>query len=250
MPVVGETSDLSFNSRPGQFVTADDVLLAHAAASVDVAEGSVGGGTGTASHGFKAGIGTASRRLAPDDGGWTVGVLVQANHGSRSDFRVDGVPVGRSERLKHIPLPGRPAADPNLQSAMPPGAGSIIVIVATDAPLLPDQCRRVAARAGLGIGRVGGGINDSSGDIFLAFSTAGRSLPESYRPDIPHLVTVDSVPHQRLDGIFRAVIDGTEEAIVNAMLASTTMVGAGGFLAAGLDAELLRSILRDAGRLW
>jgi D-aminopeptidase len=198
-------------------------------------------------HGFKGGIGTSSRRVPEDLGGWTVGVLVQANHGTRGDLRVDGVPVGRSDRFRDVPLPGLPHGSPDGVPELPPGAGSIIVLVATDAPLLPDQCRRLATRAGLGVARGGGGFNDSSGDIFLAFATGNDGIPaEQYAGPIPHVLTVRSVPHQHLDVLFRAVIEATEESIVNALLASPTMTGANGYTAHGLDPELLRLAVTDA----
>jgi D-aminopeptidase len=242
VPVVGETSDLPFNSGTAQFVTAEDVLRAHRSASADVVEGSVGGGTGMRCHGFKGGIGTASRQLDEADGGWTVGVLVQANHGTKPDFRVDGRPVGMHPILNEDPPPVTPSAP-----AYPPGSGSVIVIVATDAPLLPDQCRRLAQRTSLGIGRVGGGIQDGSGDIMLAFSTATEGLPpEGYAGDYPRLTTHHSVPHQSLDPLFRAVVESTEEAIINAMLASPTMVGVNGFTSYGLDPERLRAAFEGA----
>lgn len=239
LPVVGETSDRAFNSGNAQFVTREDVQRAYDSATADVEEGSVGGGTGMQCHGFKGGIGTSSRQLAESDGGWTVGVLVQANHGMRQDFRVDGRPVGRHELLASVPASGR--TQPNPESYGPPGSGSIIVVVATDAPLLPDHCRRLAIRAGLGIARVGGGINDSSGDIMLAFSTASQNIPpEGYELGHPRTVQHWSVPHQELDGLFRAVVESTEEAIINAMLASPTMTGANGFTAHGLDPKMLQ----------
>jgi D-aminopeptidase len=246
LPVVGETSDRSFNSGAAQFVTAEHVRDAYRSAGADFGEGSVGGGTGMVCHGFKGGIGTASRTLEHTKGGWTVGVLVQANHGDRLDLRVDGRPVGRDERLARIPLPATP--EPGAEPPNPPGSGSIIVVVATDAPLLPDQCRRLAARTSLGIGRVGGGISDSSGDIMLAFSTGTTGVPtEGYAGGHPLTTTHTSVPHQGLDSLFRAVVECTEESIVNAMLASPTMIGARGFTAHGLDpAELLTAFRRTA----
>jgi D-aminopeptidase len=239
LPVVGETSDRAMNSGNAQFVTRAHVQAAYADASDIVVEGSVGGGTGMICHGFKGGIGTASRRLGEAAGGWTVGVLVQANHGTREDLRVDGRPVGRSEVFADVPVPGR--TQPAPQTYGPPGSGSIIVVVATDAPLLPDHCRRLATRAGLGIARLGGGINDSSGDIMIAFSTASQNIPsEGYELGHPLTIQHTSVPHQELDGLFRAVVESTEEAIVNAMLASPTMTGANGFTAHGLDPVLLQ----------
>lgn len=250
MPIVGETSDLSLNGGNGQHVTAEHVFQAlDSARSGPVAEGSVGGGTGMVCHGFKGGIGTASRRLPADAGGWTVGVLVQANHGSRRDFRVDGVPVGRSDRFDDVPLPGLPEPRDSEAGYRPEGAGSIIVVVGTDAPLLPDQCQRLARRASLGIARVGGGLNDSSGDIFIAFATGNNTIPaEYYAPDNPATFGVRSVSHQQIDGLLRATVEACEESIVNAMLAANTMVGHRGFTAHGLDPERLRQAMADRGR--
>ena len=245
LPVVGETSDLPFNSGNAQFVTREHVRRAYDTAAADFAEGSVGGGTGMVCHGFKGGIGTASRRLDDAAGGWTVGVLVQANHGARGDLRVEGRPVGRHERLAGVPLPGSAAG--RAGPPMPPGSGSIIVLVATDAPLLGDQCRRLAVRAGLGVGRVGGGIQDSSGDIMLAFSTAAQDLPvERYADGHPRAMTHRSVPHQALDLLFRAVVESTEESILNAMLAAPAMTGAGGFTAHGLEPASLLDAFEHA----
>src|SRR3954454_8983118 len=158
LPVVAETYDGFLSDINGFHVRPDHVFAAlDAAATGAVAEGNVGGGTGMICHGFKGGIGTSSRVLPPDKGGWTTGVPVQANYGSRARLTIDGVPVGRALPAAEIPTP---------RAAPPADAGSIIVIVATDAPLLPMQCRRMAQRASLGIARVGGVGGDSSGDIF------------------------------------------------------------------------------------
>jgi D-aminopeptidase len=250
MPVVGETSDLAFNSGNAQHVTREHVRVAYESASADFEEGSVGGGTGMVCHGFKGGIGTASRRLPEAAGSWTVGVLVQANYGARPDLRVDGRPVGLHKSLADVPLPARGQFDGGPD--MPPGSGSIIVVVATDAPLLPDQCRRLATRTGIGIGRVGGGMTDSSGDIMIAFSTATENVhPESYDPPFPRVTVHSAVPHQGMDDLFRAVVEATEESIINAMLASRTMTGARGFTAHGLDPDLLLAAFNgeSAGKL-
>ena len=211
-----------------------------------MAEGSVGGGTGMICHEFKGGIGNASRVLPEQDGGWRVGVLVQANHGAREDLRVDGVPVG--------PLPaglgrsgsGRCTARP---ASCDPGAGSIIVVIATDAPVLGDQCRRLAQRAAIGIGRAGGGTSDSSGDIFLAFSTAGQGTPPEYFMSgviIPPVIEMRALPHDRLSPLFTAVAEATEEAIFNALLAAGDMTGRDGITAHGLTAPMLASAYRAA----
>src|SRR5215213_455992 len=160
LPVAAETYDGILNDINGQHVAAEHVLEALASASTGpVEEGSVGGGTGMICHEFKGGIGTASRRLPVEKGGWTVGALVQANYGRRSMLRVDGAPVGRVLGTEKVPSPYEDE-DPRVEQ------GSIIVILATDAPLLPHQCERLAPRASIGLGRMGGGCDDGSGDIF------------------------------------------------------------------------------------
>jgi|HubBroStandDraft_6_1064221.scaffolds.fasta_scaffold126025_2 D-aminopeptidase len=239
MPVVGETYDGVLNDIEGAHVRAEHVAAAYEqAASGPVAEGSVGGGTGMICHEFKGGIGTASRVLPELDGGWRVGVLVQANHGSRADLRVDGVPAGRFLPDSVVPVPGDYAPGGRLD----PGAGSIIVVIATDAPVLGDQCRRLAQRAGIGIGRAGGGTSDSSGDIFLAFSTAGQPVPAEYflpGAPSPDAIELRTVPHQRLSPLFTAAAEATEEAILNALLAAGDMTGRDGITAHGLRPDLL-----------
>jgi D-aminopeptidase len=234
MPVVGETYDGLLNDIEGQHVRPEHVVAAfESARSGPVAEGSVGGGTGMICHGFKGGIGTSSRQLTGPAGGWTVGVLVQANHGGRRDLRVAGVPAGQFLDQSVVATPdaslaGRP---------LPPGSGSIIVVIATDAPLLGDQCRRLAQRASIGIGRAGGGTSDSSGDIYLAFSTASQAIPAEYF--VPGagpaaLADLQSVTHDQLSPLFAAVADATEEAIFNALLAAGDMTGRDGITARGL----------------
>jgi D-aminopeptidase len=191
-----------------------------------VDEGCVGSGTGMSCHGFKGGIGTASRRA----GEWTVGVLVQANHGRRSRLAIDGVPVGRELGPDRIPLPG---------AASPEGAGSIIVVVATDAPLLPHQCERVAQRAALGVARCGGAGENSSGDLMLCFATGNRGLGAT-----EGRVAVELLPNDVLDPLFWATIESTEEAIVNALLAAETTSGRHGRVVHRLDPELLVEVMR------
>jgi D-aminopeptidase len=239
MPVVGETYDGVLNDIEGAHVRPEHVAAAYeAAASGAVAEGSVGGGTGMICHEFKGGIGTASRLLPAPDGGWCVGVLVQANHGGRADLRIDGVPVGRFLPASVVPVPGDYAPGGRLE----PGTGSIIVVIATDAPVLGDQCRRLAQRAAIGIGRAGGGTSDSSGDIFLAFSTAQQPVPAEYfRPGMrpPATIEMRALPHDRLSPLFAAVAEATEEAIVNALLAAGDMTGRDGITAHGLTPNLL-----------
>lgn len=235
LPVVGETWDGWLNDISGMHVRSEHVFAAIEAASDGrVPEGNVGSGTGMICHAFKGGIGTSSRVLEERDGGYTVGVLVQANHGARERLSIDGVPVGREIPAERVPLAG--------WSAMP-GAGSIIVVVATDAPLLPHQCARVAQRAGLGVARTGGAGENGSGDIFIAFSTANRGLAG------PGARPVTMLANESIDPIFYATIEATEEAIVNAMLQAETMTGKDGAVAHRLDPELLRDCLRRAGRL-
>jgi D-aminopeptidase len=232
LPVVGETWDGVLNDVDGFHVTAEHARAAYrSAAGGPVEEGSVGGGTGMICHEFKGGIGTSSRVLPEAAGGFTIGVLVQANHGRRERLVVDGVPVGRRVTADAVPVPGSPG---------PPGTGSIIVVVATDAPLLPLQCRRLAQRAGLGIARTGGVGENSSGDMFLAFATGNRGLPADHHPGPALLTTpVTMLANRCLDPLFDAVVEATEEAIVNALLAAGTMTGTGGVVAHGLTGALL-----------
>jgi D-aminopeptidase len=223
LPVVAETWDGVLNDIDGFHVRDQHVLAAlEGAAAGPVAEGSVGGGTGMVCHGFKGGIGTSSRVT---DEGSNVGVLVQANHGRRSRLTVDGVPVGRELGTDRIAGPTTPA-------------GSIIVVVATDAPLLPHQCARLAQRATFGIARTGGAGENSSGDLVLAFATGNQLPAEMLR----------TIPNERLDSLFYAVIEATEEAIVNALLAAETMTGRGGATVNALDVESLLDVMRRYGR--
>ncbi len=259
LPVVAETYDGVLNDAEGFHVTREHVFAAlDGATSGAVPEGNVGGGTGMNCHGFKGGTGTSSRRLDPAAGGYTVGVLVQCNYGQRRRLSIAGVPVGReiadlrlcyegSEPpsrpwLRELPACGRPGA-----TAVPApddeGLGSIIIVVATDAPLLPHQLERVAKRTSLGVGRMGGLGEDSSGDIFLAFSTANRAAPAD-----TGLATVTMLPNDRINPIFEATVQATEEAIVNAMLAAETMTGADGVRSSALPHGRLREVMRKYGR--
>ncbi len=246
MPAVAETYDGVLNDIEGAHVRPEHVEAAYnQAASGRVAEGSVGGGTGMICHQFKGGIGTASRVLPEQDGGWRVGVLVQANHGSRADLRIDGVPVGRFLPDSLVPVPAEYAPT----GLMDPGAGSIIVVIATDAPALGDQCRRLAQRAAIGLGRAGGGTSDSSGDIFVAFSTAGQGTPPEYfmsGAQGPPVIDLRALPHDRLTPLFGAVAEATEEAIINALLAAGDMTGRDGITAHGLTAPRLAGAYRAA----
>src|ERR671910_602448 len=244
LPVVAETYDGTLNDINGQHVTAEHVLEALASASTGaVEEGSVGGGTGMICHEFKGGIGTASRRLLEEQGGWTVGALVQTNYGRRSMLRVDGLPVGRVLGTEIIPSPFEDEAD-----AQPAGTGSIIVVLATDAPLLPTQCDRLAMRAGIGLGRMGGGLDDGSGDIFFAFATGNRGIPSEGLPEPPATVPLQMVTNAYITPLFHAAAEATEEAILNALLAAGDMTGRDGSTAHGLTPELLLGALEEARR--
>ena len=261
LPVVGETWDGLLNDIDGFHVTPDHVDEALAAASGGaVAEGGVGGGTGMICHEFKGGIGTASRVVPAESGGFTVGVLVQANYGRRDWFRVDGVPVGEAIPVEELPSPysaidddetagvaaGRPARRGDLP---PPGSGSIIVIVATDAPLLPNQCERLAQRAGLGIARMGGTGAHSSGDLFLAFATGNRTLPRtSFAADPRITADIRALNDFAIGPLFDATIEATEEAILNALVAATTMTGRDGITAHALPHDRLVEAMARFGR--
>ena len=224
LPVVGETYDGVLNDIAGMHVRPEHVHEAlEAASGGPVEEGAVGGGTGMICHGFKGGIGTASRVTGD---GYVVGVLVQANHGRRPRLSIDGVPVGRELDADRVPLPQRPDQV----------AGSIIVLVATDAPLLPHQCDRVALRAGFGVARTGGAGENSSGDLILAWSTANAIGSEPTQ-------AVTMLANEHIDQVFYAAIEATEEAIVNALLAAETTTGKGGATAHGLDPDVVRELL-------
>ena len=251
LPVVGETYDGLLNDINGFHVRGEHLDAALAAASDGpVAEGGVGGGTGMVCHEFKGGIGTASRVLTSRLGGHTVGVLVQANYGKRDWLRIDGVRVGEAIPTSEVPSPYVQAN--RVRPAPATGAGSIIVVVATDAPLLPHQCERLAQRAGLGIARVGGTGGHTSGDLFIAFATGNR---------LPHGTGLDEDPIGErtydvrvagdliVDALFDAVIESTEEAIVNALVAADTMTGRDGITAYRLPHERVREILPARGAL-
>jgi D-aminopeptidase len=214
LPVVAETWDGVLNDVNGFHVRPEHAKAAlEGATDGPVAEGNVGGGTGMICHGFKGGIGTSSRVANT----YTVGVLLQANHGTRARLVVDGVPVGRLIGPDRVPLLPLPALE---------GAGSIVVVVATDAPLLPHQCSALALRAMLGVARTGGAGEFSSGDFAIAFSTGPTRR-------------VEPVPQEALNPLFYAAIEATEEAIVNALLAAQTMTGRGGATVHGLEPRVL-----------
>lgn len=240
LPVVGETWDGFLNDVNGMHVRAEHVDQAIANAQGELLpEGNVGGGTGMICHGFKGGIGTSSRVVPAEVGGYTVGVLVQANYGRRSQLRVIGVPVGDRLYATVIPVPSKPT--PTME-----GAGSIIVVVATDAPLLPQQCNRLAQRAGLGIARMGGIAETTSGDLFIAFATGNRGLPPNeLGENSPMTVPLQMLSNTFINPLFEAVVDATEEAILNALLAAETMTGRDDITAYRLDPKLLMETLAN-----
>jgi D-aminopeptidase len=243
LPVVAETFDGTLNDINGQHVTADHAREALAdARGGPVTEGSVGGGTGMICHEFKGGIGTASRRLTDEEGGWTVGALVQTNYGRRPMLRVDGAPVGCVLTTERVPVPHQ-----DDQSSAE--KGSIIVILATDAPLLPHQCDRLAQRASIGLGRMGGGCEDGSGDLFLAFATGNGDIPRAGLSQIPAVIPLQMVPNERMTPLFYAAAEATEEAILNALLAAGTVTGRDGITAHGLTPDLLLGALDEARAL-
>lgn len=258
LPVVAETYDGLLNDVNGFHVKAEHTIRAlDGARSGPVDEGSVGGGTGMVCFGFKGGIGTASRRFSTANGNHTVGVLVQCNAGRRSELRFAGVPVGHeitdltpcrtssgtvtgfAQGMRPCNASAATAADERRE-----GAGSIIVVVATDAPLLSHQLRRLAIRAALGVGVAGGKGENSSGDLMIAFSTANpRAAQDSGR------VGLEMVPNDLLNPLFYATVQATEEAIANAMVAAPTMTGANGVRVYGIPHERLRTALRKYNRL-
>jgi D-aminopeptidase len=264
LPVVGETYDGALNDMNGFHVRPEhlDSALA-AAAGGPVAEGNVGGGTGMICHEFKGGIGTASRAIPEADGGWIVGALVQANYGSRDLLRIDGVPVGAAIPSSEVPSPWdeierREAAAEAARRGSAPiggsarsgaGGGSIIVILATNAPLLPHQCERLAQRAGLGIARMGSIASHGSGDLFIAFATGNRGLSRTAGERDPRLtVETRMVVDRAINPLFEAAAEATEAAVVNALLAAKTMTGRDGITAHALDHERLLEVMARYGR--
>ena len=236
LPVVAETWDGWLNDINGFHVRPEHALRAlDSAHSGAVEEGSVGGGTGMVCNGFKGGIGTSSRQLAQKDGGYLVGVLVQCNYGRRQNLRIAGIPVGREIESE----------DPYaLLASDITERGSIIVVVATNAPLLPHQLKRIARRVSLGIGRTGSIAGNGSGDIFIAFSTANTAAS-----DVGHVVDLRMVPNDSMDPLFAATVQATEEAIVNAMVAAEDMTGIDGHHVRALPHEQLRAVLAKYNRL-
>ena len=235
LPVVAETYDGVLNDINGFHVKAEHATQAlDSARSGYVAEGGVGGGTGMICHGFKGGTGTSSRVIQIGDAAYTVGVLVQANYGSRSDLTVAGVPVG--EEIADL--------TPKITFGMPDReTGSIIVVVATDAPLLPNQLKRLARRVPIGIAKVGGYGGNGSGDIFIAFSTANPGAAN--REKIQQLTML---PNDQMNPLFHATAEATEEAILNALVAAKTMTGFNGNTVYALPHDRLQELLKKYNR--
>jgi L-aminopeptidase/D-esterase-like protein len=232
LPVVAETWDGALNDINGFHVKPEHVFAAlDGARGGRVPEGNVGGGTGMICYQFKCGTGTASRTLDAQGGGYTVGVLVQANHGRRGELRIAGVPIGAE-----IPMtPARTGGDQEV--------GSIIIVVATDAPLLPHQLERIARRATLGLARTGATSGNGSGDIFIAFSTANPKAASA-----AGVASVQMVSNDRISALFSATVQATEEAIVNALVAGETMRGIDGRVVTALPHDTLKSLLKKYGR--
>jgi len=264
-PVTAETADWPLNDIKGQHVTTQDAWDAlNSARGGPLMEGNVGGGTGMVCNGFKGGTGTSSRKLETSAGGYTVGVLVQCNYGTSDGLRVAGIPVAREMKLqkpcveKKLDPPvlkwdGTPApvCDANVATTADgvraPEAGSIIVIVATDAPLTPDQLKRLARRVSVGLGRVGAIEGDGSGDIFLAFSTANPNADEGNSAEPPFTqpdAQIERVQSWKMNPMFSAVIQATEESVINAMVAAKTMTGADYWVVPALPHDQLQQVLR------
>jgi D-aminopeptidase len=247
-PMVAETNDSILNHGVYQAVTPDHVIEAlETTKQGPVAEGAVGSGTGMMAFEFKSGIGTSSRLAATPVGEFTIGVLVQANFGARDEFRIDGVPIGREIDYDQVPSPRRRKAP----------AGSIIIIVATDAPLLPTQCNRLAQRAAIGLGRVGGIGHNLSGDLTLAFATGNRfpnppevaMLLSDYKPeqDIGLYQGIEILAHRHLTPLFQGVVEATEEAIINSLTMAHTMTGVQGRTVHALPLDRVAEIMKMYG---
>jgi D-aminopeptidase len=232
LPVVAETWDGYLNDINGFHVQQADVFSAlDTAKAGPVPEGNVGGGTGMVCYGFKGGDGTASRVLSAEAGGYTVGVLVQCNCGRRPQLTIAGVPFGKL-------LPATPAKA-TLEPEVRGDVGSIIIVVATDAPLLPGQLKRLARRATMGLARTGSSSGNSSGDIFIAFSTANREAGKEPGPN-----SVLTVSNERISPLFQATVEATEEAIVNAMVGAQTMTGIDGHTIDALPHDKLTELMK------
>jgi D-aminopeptidase len=264
-PVTAETADWPLNDIKGQHVTAQDTWDAlNSASGGPLMEGNVGGGTGMVCNGFKGGTGTSSRKLEASAGVYTVGVLAQCNYGNSDGLRVAGIHVAREMKLQKpcvekkldppmVDWDGTPApvCDPKVATTADgiraPETGSIIVIVATDAPLTPDQLKRLARRVSVGLGSVGAIEGDGSGDIFLAFSTANPDADEGNSTEPPFTqanAKIERMQSWKMNAMFRAVIQATEESVINAMVAAKTMTGADYWVVPALPHDQLQQVLR------
>lgn len=266
-PVAAETADVPFNDMAGQHVTTRDTIEAlDSAKSGAVSEGNVGGGTGMVCNGFKGGTGTASRKLPADVGGYTVGVLVQCNYGAARQLRVAGIPVAREMTLQprcvtkftsppqQINGIAATLCDPKrLAIADGPNQdhrGSIIIVVATDAPLTAEQLKRLARRASVGLGRLGAIESDGSGDIFIAFSTANAGADDgNWAADAGKPASIERLRSAALNPLFEATVQGVEESVVNALVAAYTMTGADYWTISALPHDQLQEVLRRHGML-
>lgn len=235
LPVVGETLDLRLNDVFGHAMTEENVFAAlNNASNGPVAEGNVGGGTGMVAYGFKGGIGTSSRIASAADKSYTVGVLIQANHGKQADLRIAGLPIGEELSFDKDGANSAPAADL-------PVKNSLLVVIATDARLAPNQLNRLARRAALGIGRNGSTAGNQSGEFVLAFSTASTTSLTGGSPSGGRVSDVDDT---LLNALFRAVVQSVEEALVNQLVASQTMTGVDGNTVYALPHDKLQAILK------
>ena len=253
LPVVAETWDGYLNDINGDHVHSDHVDLAIANATSQLpAEGSVGGGTGMNCYSFKGGSGTSSRIVPHGSTDFTVGALVQANFGSRAELRIAGVPLGR-ELAADNPIETTDWYERDGRRAGTSGAGSVIVVIATDAPLLPGQCKALARRVPLGLARTGTSGGHFSGDIFLAFSTGNSGQVGSRMPTSPatddDIESLQFIPWGRLDPFFEAVVQAVEEAVVNALVVNADMIGRDGHRSPGLPHEAVVAALSAAGVL-
>ncbi len=238
LPVVAETYDGYLNDINGFHIKQEHVFRALDGASTGpVSEGNVGGGTGMSCYGFECGTGTASRKLADQMGGYTVGVLVQANHGGRNQLRIAGVPVGAE-------IPPEPAQAPARRPGEDEELGSIIIVIATDAPLLPHQLKRIARRATHGLGRTGATSGNGSGDIVIAFSTANPGAAAA-----ADIAQVAMVSNRRISALFDATVQATEESIINALVAAETMTGRDGHSISAIPHDRLKAVLKKHNRL-
>ncbi|HEY0685834.1 MAG TPA: P1 family peptidase [Steroidobacter sp.] len=248
-PMVAETYDGFLNDTDGFHVKREHALDAlQIAKSGPVAEGSVGGGTGMVCFGFKGGIGTSSRIVTTTVGQYTVGVLVQCNFGLQADLRIAGAQVGQELKGRYAACRSQPSGIEKLPECKPgaekPGDGSMIAVIATDAPLLPHQLKRLAKRPAHAMGRLGDIGRESSGDIFVAFSTANPQLHSQQMDNI----SVAAYPNPLLNSIFEGAVQATEEAILNAMVAAKTMTGRDGHRVYGLPHDEVRAILKREGK--